>query len=166
MNLIDLSKEWKFSQINIDIDNYKIKNIYDSYPIYKAIYVASMLNKYPKIYYRKSSNRKGIHIKIVLDEYLDIWTTFCYRAFIGDDRNRICLDMIRISYNSIYFYYPDLIKASEKIKNRIMVLFDGKLNRNGKWKTATKWIDISLLKLSDFTFYNKTIELGETYKVE
>ena len=165
MNILKVSKNWMFNEINIDVDNYKIKNIYYSHIIYRALDVASRYEN-SKVYYRKSSSKKGIHIKILLNGHINIWSLFCYRAYIGDDRNRICLDMVRIAneslngFNSHYYI--------NKVRNRIMVLFDGKLRKDkDKWKKASDWIDITYLldELEKFAYYYEPFEYYDSGKL-
>ena len=167
MNILKVSKNWMFNEINIDVDNYKIKNIYDSHIIYRALDIASRFSN-SKIYYRKSSSKKGIHIKIFLNDgdCIDVWSLFCYRAYIGDDRNRICLDLVRIAdeslngFNSHYYI--------NKVRNRIMVLFDGKLRKDkDKWKKASDWIDITYLldEMIKFRYFYESSEYFESGKL-
>ncbi len=117
----------KFKIITLDYDDVfnDVDNFKDYLDNLDKIYKLKNKKIVKNVYVRVSSRGNGVHIKLELFKPISFMKLLVYRVFLGDDINRIRMDILR---------YP---------KNEVNRLWDAKIDlKSNKMYKAGKWVKL------------------------
>ena len=115
-------EEKKYDKFGLDWDNISIRKAEEK------IKNMSVGYDFLRIFIRKSSSGKGVHILVFLKEDISIRQYFTYRLMFHDDFMRVVLDAERFCKNEIYDLLWDYKYKMNKKTNKM------EKHNAGKWK--------------------------------